>query len=261
MGNRLYDNGFDSKNGYPPTWYQYLFVLFDLQGLNFIFPGIKDIFIGPWFFTSIMCCYIVLWIYTSIEKKHPSCKKIFNYGGIIPLAVFVILGCMNICTKLLLIFFIGYVLAKEHILEDKDHKLLVGGMVQFVIAVAIRLITKRFMDGTRVYDNVIVALTHTGIAISALCIFKWFEYIAPKAVLSIGKNPIIRHIDKISIYVYISHDWYITGVIAALFDSSMNPILLYPLFACLVFLTATILYFVFEKLGTVLTNQISRKEM
>ena len=68
------------KNTNTPTWYQYIFLLFDLQGLNFILTGINDIFVGPWFFTSIMGCYLALFAYKKIEKRHPKISRIFAGG-------------------------------------------------------------------------------------------------------------------------------------------------------------------------------------
>lgn len=163
---------------------------------------------------------------------------------------------MNISIGLLLIFFIGYRLAKLGVLECKPTKLLYSGVAMFFTAVAVRLCCKRVIDGSLLYVNIIVTLTHIGIAISSLCAFKWFELVAPKVVMSIGKNKFVRHLDKISIYVYISHDWYINGIIATMFDGQIPPIVLYPLYFVLVVITSSALYFVFENIGNVLPDYI-----
>lgn len=43
-----------------PSIKEYIFFLLNLHGLNFIFYNMHDLAWGPWFFTVIMFCYILL---------------------------------------------------------------------------------------------------------------------------------------------------------------------------------------------------------
>ena len=129
-------------------------------------------------------------------------------------------------------------------------------MIQCVIAIAIRLMCKRFIDGSVLYDEVIAPGTHIGISISALCFIKWLQYIAPKIINAIGKNGFVRHLDKISIYVYVLHGFFISPV----FGLNLSPLIVYPLFACIVGVSSSAAYWIFDGIGSKIISLIDKKK-
>ena len=250
------------KRSALPTWYQYLTLFLNLQGIRFILTMLPKVFAGPWFFTSIMFCYLAVLGYQYLEKKHPKLDRLFRFGGIAPLAVFIVLACFRISTDGLLIFFVGYQLRQRGYLEDKKNvsRMIVSGVAAFVLSVLIRIGCRRLIDGTLLYDEIIVPLTHIGIASSALVAIKAFALIWPSVLEGIGKNRLTRYLDRISIYVYICHDWFIKDIILAVFDLSAPIWLIVPVFIILVLVTASVLYFIFERvIGRRLNRMISSK--
>lgn len=189
-----------------PELHHFIFLLLNLQGLNFIFYSMRDLFIGPWFFTNIMCCYILLLCYLRIEEKHPGVDHIFDYGGIIPLAIFVLLSLCNIGTAGALAFFIGFRMKRKKLLAEYRKKDIVVAIVCFAVAVSLRLAGKHFIDGTLFYDGAIAQGTHVMIAAAFIVGVKWSFGALPNLVNSVARSKIVQHLDKISIYVYVCHD-------------------------------------------------------
>lgn len=105
-----------------PKLHECVFIILNLQGLNFIFSSIEDLFIEPWFFTNIMACYVLLILYLKVEIKHPAIKKMLDGGGIIPLLIFILLGLLRISTDGALAFFIGFSLKRKALLEKLQKK-------------------------------------------------------------------------------------------------------------------------------------------
>lgn len=70
-----------SINCHIPKQQETLMIFLNIHGLDFVFTKINDLSPGPWFLTSIMCCYILLLLYVKIEKKHPSVHRLFKNGG------------------------------------------------------------------------------------------------------------------------------------------------------------------------------------
>ena len=131
-----------------PRVHEVVFLVLNLQGLNFIFSAMEDLFIGPWFFTNIMGCYILFAIYNKIRAKDKRIDEFFSYGGIKPLLLFIILGCFRISTDGALAFFIGVNLKRKGLLDKKRNKSIIIAIVVFLIAVFLRVVGKIMIDGT-----------------------------------------------------------------------------------------------------------------
>ena len=66
-----------------PALHEAVFILLNLEGLNFVFSKIQDLFIGPWFFTNIMMCYVFFVLFLRIEEKHPKVNDyLTKWGGV-----------------------------------------------------------------------------------------------------------------------------------------------------------------------------------
>ena len=242
------------RNQKLPELHECIFLLLDLQGLKFIFSTIKDLFIGPWFFTNIMCCYILLLCYLRIEKKHPEAFHLFDYGGIIPLSVFVLLAMCRISTDGALAFFIGFCLKRKKLLEKNIKFNIIPAVAYFTVAVALRLIGKRYIDGSVFYDEVIAPVTHVMIAAAFVVGIKWLFEMSPIAMNRVASSYPILHLDRISIYVYISHTMLFGGIVLSVFKWPLPVLILMVLFVVFVIAFSTLLWYV----GEWLTKQIDR---
>lgn len=198
------------RGGVLPSIKEGIFFLLNLHGLNFVFYKMPDLAIGPWFFTVIMLCYFFVAIYQRVEKRHEIVKGIFYYGGTIVLAVFIILAYLGI--SLPLSFLVGFGLSKRLILEKKRPYNIAIAIVVAIFAVGLRMGTKRFIDGTILYDQVIVVISHCMLSAAFFIGVRWMFELFGKQMVDISSSSVMKWLDKISIYVYISHDWFIKDV-------------------------------------------------
>lgn len=227
-----------------PALHKCIFIFLNLQGLNFIFTKIQDLFIGPWFFTNIMFCYIFYVVFQKIEDKHPKVYKLITvWGGMLPLLIFVLLGAFHIRVGGLLGFFMGVTLRREHLLDypKKRYILLYGFLAIF--SVAVRLFTKRFIDGTVYYDEIIVPLTYVILAAALFASIRWLFTVMP-SIDKLASSRFVQHLDRISIYTYICHDFLFSGVVLSVFRWPLSMYILIPIYLCLVIIFATVLWFI-----------------
>lgn len=193
----------------PPAK-EILFFCLNLQGLNAICLKAPYLANGPWFFTVIMICYFSVAIYQIIEKKYDKIQNIFYYGGILFLALFVSLVFLGL--KIPISFWVGYGLRKRGMLEKRRVYNIIVVVFTFVVGVCLRLGAKGSLDGTILYDEIIAAISHTLIAASFFLGIRWLFDIFESTMQTVSKSKVIRWLDKISIYVYISHTWYIAAI-------------------------------------------------
>lgn len=223
-----------------PQIHEVVFLVLNLQGLNFIFSAMEDLFIGPWFFTNIMGCYILFAIYYNIREKNQRIDRFFSYGGIKPLLLFIILGCLRISTDGALAFFIGVNLKRKGLLDKKSNKNIVIAIAVFLLAILFRVVGKITVDDTVFYDEIISPLTHVWIACSVLVSVKWLSNVSPNLVDYLADLKIVRHMDKISIYVYIIHSFFISDIIVDVFKMGYSVPIAMILFFCVVFIFSTL---------------------
>ena len=242
------------KHQPTPELHEGVFLLLNLQGLHFIFSSMKNLFIGPWFFTNIMGCYILLLCYLRIEKKHPRIYHVFDNGGVYPLLLFVLLGMIHISIDGALAFFIGFILKRKKYFEKQSRYGAVIAIGYFVFSILGWLTAKKYIDGTIFYNEIIAPGAHVTIAISFLIGIKWLFNILPGIMNGIAKARIIRHLDRISIYVYISHDMLFAGPVLYILSWKLPLILLLFIYALAVVIFATLLYY----LGSFIASSVTR---
>lgn len=225
----------DKKDALLP-FYEYAATILNLQGINFIFTAIPDIFSAPWFFTVIMLCYASLIIVKRIEKQHgDAMRKIVKMGGL-PLAITCVLSMFRVNISGILAFYIGYVLKKKDYGYKKYNcflMILVAGL-----AAGVRLVAKRFLDETIVY-NLIVSITQICIAAAAFMWIKWLLE-ACRFTTKIVTSKLFSHLDKVSLYVYVCHRWFFDGTILRMFDYGLPMTIALILYLVAVVTFATI---------------------
>ena len=244
-------SSFAKKKSFQNT-HEVVFLLLNLQGLGFIFTRMQNLFIGPWFFTCIMFCYVLLVILRRIELKHSNIQIVTNKGGLLFLLVFCMLGLIHINISGALGFFIGLALKHYHLIDCPKKKSIFNYILFFLFAVSIRLLTKRMLDGSVFYDEIIVPLTHIILAVALFASIKWMFEITPRIMNRIASSKILQHLDRISVYAYISHDMLISGVLLSLFQLSISIYLSIPLYFVAVVILATALCFIGEFLTDVI---------
>lgn len=203
-----------------------------------------DLATGPWFFTVIMFCYIFVVFYQLAEQRHRSIKHIlFHYGGVITLAVVVLFAYLGV--NITISFWVGYGLRKRGILDgNKPYNFMVA-IITAIIAVWLRLGTNRFIDGTILYNNLIVVISHCLLAAAFFIGVRWLFEKFGKTMVRISSSNVMRWLDMISIYVYISHEWFIKEMFGL---GVPLPVELLLYFAE-VFIVASVLYIIGNKMS------------
>jgi peptidoglycan/LPS O-acetylase OafA/YrhL len=184
----------------------------NFQGLPWIaafLPGIDETgalggLTHLWFITVIMVCYLELIAIKKIEEK-----TVINNKIVLPvlIALCIILGLFRINIIPLTSFYIGYISGKDKSpITKKNYILLSAGMVA---AMAARLIVRRYADGTAIYDLVTVHMTH---AVLGLWIFHTVKLMTDSIqfVDDLAKSRFIAWCDKLSLFIYITHDYFLS---------------------------------------------------
>jgi peptidoglycan/LPS O-acetylase OafA/YrhL len=197
------------------SFFQTLLLMFNMQGLNHILKWIP-LGIGPWFFTVIELCYFFFLAYDSIKIKNIS-----KYSVVFLLCFFMfvtILQFFGINLGGIFIFFLGCFLCRRKEYFDKlTNKWAIAPIIGS-ISVIMRLVGKVYFDNTTFYDNVLSSVTHSMLALSIFIFLKYCDNRFNKAVCSIASFPVIKWLDKISVYVYLTHTWFLGTLICNVFD-------------------------------------------
>ena len=202
-----------------------------------------DLASGPWFLTVIMLCYFFVVAYQLLEQRHKKINCIFHYGGIIVLCVFVILAYLGI--SLPISFLVGYGLKKRRLLEKRRPYNIAVAIVVAIIAVGLRMGTKGVIDGTILYNQVIVVVSHCMLSAAFFIGVRWLFELFEKQMTDISSSTVMKWLDKISIYVYISHDWFIKDI----FGLKLPLVAEFLIFFSEVFMVASVLYILGESLN------------
>ena len=177
---------------------KFLIYTFNLQGLFGGIPGAAHL----WFITAIFFCYLVLPIFQEIKKKQWFVKYFNIILFIITIGICYLnrnLGTIFVC---LCTYSIGYFyLPKMYALKNNW----VVITIIFAIDLLLRIAFKILIDGTILYDLIMVGLTQV---IASICIILLIKNIK---LDKISNFKIINLLDKYSFYVYITHYFFMTG--------------------------------------------------
>ena len=186
--------------------------LTNMQGLSWVFldfpqihnEGVLGGLGNLWFVTVIMLCYLILILAKILEER----KKIKNkyLVATISIGCFVCLAFCRIQLSYFICFLIGYALGREkQSIASHTYVFLTVGMIA---AVALRLAAKHFVDGTAVYDIIVVGATHTTIAV---WIFYTVRLLDEKVhwihLLAVSKAT--QKCDELSYFIYITHNYFL----------------------------------------------------
>ncbi len=154
-----------------------------------------------WFLTIIMICYFFLPILKKIETKIN-----LNYILVILLILGVITSYIHFkvgYTFLYLFTFTSGYSWKR--IEKKTQIAPIKSLVIMGVALIIRILGKKLFDGTPFYDIILFSITHLMLAIGLYCFIK---EITKK--FTIKENIIIKHLDELSFYIYLTHNIFIS---------------------------------------------------
>ena len=150
-----------------------------------------------WFISVIFLCYLMV----------PLLQKIKNNLIIIILGMVIsgyILCYLNHTMGMTIlyasIFAIGYWIKIQNVKVEWQFTIVFIGL-----ALIIRLISRKILDGTVLYDCLLVYVTHTVLAIGLF----FFE----RQILRIKSNKIINWLDDMSYFIYITHYMFMVGPI------------------------------------------------
>lgn len=184
-------------------------IFFNLQGLNHLFPKFRPVN-GPWFFTIIMLCYLLLIPFKKLEQRH---KDVNSWPSIIAMFVVTALASVNGRLDLsgIFCFFGGGILtALGYNDKEKNHSIVTAGLL-VIGSCCIRIVGKVFLDDLWIYNDVIVLFTHFAFAFGILKSIRWLRGINKTVFDNTMSSKPIEWIDRISVYVYCFHGAFISG--------------------------------------------------
>lgn len=198
------------KGDYQLAFIQVVESFFNLQGLHSIvyipfalgnghLPGLAHC----WFLTVIVLCYVgvVLLKNSCVEKfgdNHP--------GMLLLLAIlFHIAFCfINIAIGCFIVFFVGYFYRRLESSCKTSNVLFVYMTLVMLVAVAIRLVLKKYIDGERFYDFFIASFSSNVCAIWCFVLVKLTsEKYSLLATVTAKKS--WKWIDKMTYPLYLTH--------------------------------------------------------
>lgn len=221
------------------SFQQGVLLLMNMQGLNHVYKGVP-LGIGPWFFTVIEICYLFYLVLDAIRLK--TIQKYSNFTFVSLFLIVTILQLIGLNFGGVFAFYIGCFLCNRKDLMRKLSRSLGLILIIGIVSVGARLGGKYFFDNTILYDNVLSSITHSMLALSVFLFFKWCDYHWNKTVSVITSCSLIRWLDKISVYVYLTHTWFLGTLICNVFTIGSIPVGI----VCLIILTlamSSLLYY------------------
>ena len=134
-------------------------------------------------------------------KKNSKVEVVFC---IFIVAAQIALACIGFQIVYFIEFFIGYAMSKKS-LDFKRKKAFLMMSVIIAVALGVRLLARKFADGTVLYDNIFVVWSQ---CILALWIYAFFDFVLsnlPGLEQALGKSKLINWLDGISYFAYITH--------------------------------------------------------
>ena len=220
-------------------WYEYLVTLFNLQGINFIFTNIPDIFKAPWFFTTIMFCYISLVFEKEYEKKvnkNAFSRKYWFYILLIGSLILIPVG-INIFN--LYGFYLGVIFKKRRIVQRTNERGVIG-ITLIIVMCMVRVIAHHYFDNTLIYD-LITPVTHSWLAIGIFLFVNYLQHQFQDLFVSIASSRILTLLNGLSLYVYVCHRWFFDGTILRAFDFHAPFVIKIIIYVAAVIVGATVL--------------------
>lgn len=187
----------------------YFIYLFNMQGLLGFILGAQHL----WFLTALMFCYLVTPLLNKGKKEFKDRNKIVYFiilisiHSIITIFINAKLGLyLGYLYTYIFAYYFGY--EWKRIIKNKDMIILT---IVMIIALVIRFMAKFIIDGSIIYDGIIVIYEQI---ILAFWIFIAIYFTISKFKKgSNKKSKIILYFDNLSFYIYIVHIMFMTGPI------------------------------------------------
>lgn len=124
----------------------------NLQGLNHIWNGFRTIN-GPWFFTVIMMCYLLVIPYKMVERivGKQKCQQI----TIILFLLAVVLSPLGIDLSSFVYFFAGITLPNILLIKNSSKNRFIISVV-IILAAVLRVLSKPVFDGSWIYFAIVM---------------------------------------------------------------------------------------------------------
>lgn len=218
--------------------------LFCLQGADRILINLKINSINgigqTWFLTVLMVCYFLIAIiknnpqWDGFIRKH---RKIFLIGAIVIQIVGVYIGIQIVY---ILCFFIGYFWDKS--IEFDIKKYITFSMTMFFLFV-LRILCRRYCDGTALYDHIIARWTFILLAVWLFLTIDIFCKLHKTKINILVNSKIWVLFDMASYPLYLVHFMFVNGEFATK-NWCPNIILASGVFTLLTFVLGSIVMFI-----------------
>ena len=234
-------------------FYQIFITLFNLQGIKTIFINLKLNFVlcpsslsHCWFLTVIFFSYIIMLGFkkSKIEKNIEEKPFLFLIISMLLQIIFAYCGFQPV---LIICFFLGYFWGK-YIGNNKalsKWKFISITIVTFIICL-LRLITRKFIDGTFIYDGVIAGWSFNFLA---MWIFIFIDLLCKKwslLIYRICQSFIWQTLEKLSYPIYLVHYMFLKQPLCVSNYIHSSKSIQILIFLVLTIITATFLFFVCE---------------
>lgn len=166
-----------------------------------------------WFLTALMLCYLVTPLLNKGKKDFESRNKIVYFIILISIHVIITIFVnrkVGLYLGYLYTYIFAYYFGYEWKRNIKNKNMTISTIIM-VIVLGIRFMAKFIMDGSIVYDGIIVIYEQI---IFAFWIFIAIYFVISKLNKGINKkSKIILYFDNLSFYIYIVHIMFIIGPI------------------------------------------------
>lgn len=207
--------------------------LLNLRGITFLFDGIiqSDLAYPElthlWFLTVIMLCYLLVILVKKINIRIDNSKKFVKFISL-GIVLVIVTAYLRIRLNYIFIFFIGYFLSQCNFRGSRKSFSILT--ICMLFGIGIRLIGNHYVDGTILYDFIIVGFTHDMLAI-------WIFYFIKVSYKYFDRIHMINRLatkaEGLTYYIYITHHVFLHGVLCVDQISSSIPLQL----ICFLFFT------------------------
>lgn len=225
--------------------------LFNLQGVEFVVYGFHLSYINGlehlWFLTVIMACYLVLPIVKKMEhyKYWKTKKAVVAIMTVLFALSIALLYLANVQIYYFIAYFIGYLIGKDgQKLSKRSYTLMT---VTMIFAMIIRILMQKNLDGTILYNNIIVSVTHIILAIWIYSTIRFASENGSDLIRNLAQSKLINWIENLSIYLYMTHYMFLIGPFYVS-DFSNSKIIQLLFFFVGTLLSACLLKYITEKI-------------
>lgn len=197
---------------------QWIILFTDLQGLtNFLFYNDVTGYYSPlaqgighfWFVTIIMLCYLLVPLFekvcvSSFLKKHSIAIIVTTILVVQPVLLF-----YNVQISALVVFFLGYLFAKNGI--EMTGKRFILMILSMILLFGCRLIMRNYIDGTVIYNHYIANLSNYAIGLWIVALFFYLRIRMPKIIDGIASWKFVLWLESIIYEIYLVHHIIIKG--------------------------------------------------